>query len=92
MDEKTNREVIVRGCLAYGEPGKEPVTFTSEVKATIADHPVKTDKEGNTPINEIFIPEGFDKVETEISREEMVKFWAGVETYWLRLAEYLQHG
>lgn len=89
MEGKQNRKVVVKGCLAYCEPGKEPITFSSEVTGTIAQGAVKTGKKGSTPINEIFIPEGYNKVETEIPREEMVKFWAKTEDYWSELADYL---
>ena len=89
MEGKENRKVVVKVCLAYCEPGKEPKTFLSEVNATIAQKAVKIVNGWSTPINEIFIPEGYDKVESEIPREEMVKFWAKGETYWEELADYL---
>lgn len=89
MDGVTNRRVVVKACLAYCEPNIEPKTFLTEVAGTISFTAVKTDKEGQTPINEIFIPEGYDKVEAEIPREEMIKFWAGVENYWEKLGDYL---
>ena len=89
MAGKKNRKVVVKACLAYCEPGKEPMTFTSEVSGTIAQKAIKTGKEGSTPINEIFVPEGYAKVEAEIPREEMIKFWARVENYWGKLARYL---
>lgn len=89
MKGRKNRKVVVKACLAYCEPNKEPITFTSGITGTIAEKAVKTNKGWVTPINEIFIPEGKNKVETEISREEMVKFWARLETYWEKLSEYL---
>jgi XTP/dITP diphosphohydrolase len=89
MKGKTNRKVVVKGCLAYCEPGGKPITFSTEVVSTISDKAVRTDKPGTTSINEIFIPKGYNKVETEIPREEMVKFWAEVENYWGKLAHYL---
>lgn len=76
-------------CLSYCEPGKQPVTFLSEVYGQIALKAVKTNKPGVTPIDEALIPEGFNKTDSEISREEMVKFWSKSETYWGKLAEYL---
>lgn len=91
LDEKENRGVVVRTCLAYCEPNNEPVTFTCEARGTIAQTAVQTEKEGGTPINEIFVPKGFEKVETEIPREDMVAFWAQTENYWVKLAKYL-HG
>lgn len=89
MLNKSNRKVIVKGGLAYCEPGKDPVTFVSEWDGNISLKAVKTEKPGNTPINEVFIPQGYDQVESEIPREEMVGFWAKSETYWQKLADYL---
>lgn len=89
MEGKENRKVIVKVCLAYCEPGKEPKTFLSEVSGTISQKAVKPKEGSTTPINEIFIPEGYDKVDSEYPREEMVKFWAKGETYWEELADYL---
>ena len=90
MQGKKNRKVVVKVCLAYCEPGKEPITFLSEIAGTISEKAVKKNKKGSTPINEIFIPEGYNKVQTEIPREEMVKFWAKGEKYWEKLADYLK--
>ncbi|MBU0569427.1 non-canonical purine NTP pyrophosphatase [Patescibacteria group bacterium] len=89
MKGKANRKVVVRGCLAYCEPGKEPVTFLSEIIGIIARKAVKSQNKNSTPIDEIFIPEGFNKVDAEIPREEMVRFWAKTEDYWKKLADYL---
>ena len=91
MEGREDRTVEVLACLAYCEPGEEPVIFESKISGKIAEKATKTDKPGSTPINEIFIPEGFDKVETEIPREEMVKFWAKVENYWEELANLLKN-
>ena len=89
MEGKQNRKIVVRGTLAYCEPNRSPKTFPSKVVGKIAEKAVKTDKKGSTPINEVFIPDGFNKVETQIPREEMVLFWSKVEDYWSRLAKYL---
>ncbi len=89
MRDKINRQVTVKGGLAYCEPGQAPITFLSEWAGNIAQRAVKTDKPDTTPINEIFIPQWVDQVESEIPREEMVQFWAKSETYWKKLADYL---
>ena len=87
MAGKENREVIVKDCLAYCKPGKKPVTFCDSARGAIAN---KKGGKGRTSINEIFIPEGYDKVESDIPWDEMKKFWAkNMKTYQL-LAEYLK--
>lgn len=90
IEGKEDRTVTIKACLAYCEPKKESVTFISKVTGKLALTPRKTDKEGNTPINELFVPEGFDKTESEIPREEMIRYWAKLEDYWLKLADYLK--
>jgi|SRR3989344_3367889 len=89
MAGKTNRNIAMKFCLAYCEPRKIPVTFLSEVHGTIAQEAFSSDKLGVTSIDEILIPDGFDKTDSQIPRGEMVKFWSKAESYWKELAEYL---
>jgi XTP/dITP diphosphohydrolase len=89
MKGKKERTVDVKVCLAYCKPGNKPITFVSTFHGTIAQKAVRTNKPGSTPINEIFIPDGYNKVETEIPREEMIKFWSKGESYWNALKDYL---
>ena len=89
MEGKTNRKIAMKFCLAYCEPGKSPVSFVSEVYGIISQKAFKTDKKGVTPIDEILIPEGFDKTDSQIPREEMIEFWSKTESYWNELVEYL---
>ena len=84
-----NRNITMKFCLAYCEPGQTPVTFLSEVHGTIANKVYKSDKPGVSSIDEILIPAGFDKTDSQIPREEMVNFWSKTETYWNDLTEYL---
>jgi len=87
MDGKEHRKVIVKDCLAYCEPGNEPVLFCGSANGAISN---KKGSRGRTSINEIFIPEGYDKVESDIPWDEMKEFWANnIKTYQL-LAEYLR--
>ena len=86
MDGQKNRKVEARDGLAYCEPGKEPVVFFDVFKGTIS---LSAGKKGMTPINEVFIPEGYDKVESDIGWEEMLKFWSNRQG-WPKLAEYLR--
>ena len=85
MDGVEDRNIEVRECIAYCEPNKEPVTFYSILKGSLA----KTKgKPGRTAINEVFIPEGFDRPESEISEGEMVEFWKGFD-YWEQIKSFL---
>ncbi len=88
LNGKKNRKVIFKDCLAYCEPGKNPVLFQSSGSGTIATRP---GKRGSTPINEIFIPKGFNRPESEIPREQMVKFWNNNVKNYKALAKYLKN-
>ncbi len=72
MEGEKNRKVVFKDCLAYCEPGEDPILFLSSASGKIASEP---GRRGSTPINEIFIPQGFNRPESEISRESMIKFW-----------------
>jgi len=85
MEGKTNRKVKVLTCLAYCEPGKKPILFTSKSQGAISEKPGKT---GTTPINEIFIPEGFTMPESEIDHQQMINFW-GKTSVWQKFREFL---
>ncbi|MBU2037195.1 non-canonical purine NTP pyrophosphatase [Patescibacteria group bacterium] len=87
MAGKENREVTVKDCLAYCEPGKKPVIFCDSAKGAIAN---KKGGKGRTSINEIFVPEGYDKVESDIPWDEMKEFWAKNLKHYKLLAEYLK--
>ena len=87
MTGKENRVVAVKDCLAYCEPGNKLVLFCGSANGTIAE---KKGSRGRTSINEIFIPEGYDKVESDIPWDEMKEFWTkNMKTNQL-LAEYLR--
>jgi XTP/dITP diphosphohydrolase len=84
----SNRNVIVKTCLAYCEPNQEPVIFTSSISGSIAENAVKTNK-GGTPINEVFIPSGYKMVESQLTKDDVLEFYSKLETYWEKLAIYL---
>lgn len=89
MDGIENREIIVRECMAYAEPGKEVKLFTSEIKDSLSK--VKGGGTGST-IDYIYIPTGYTMTASEIEMEEMYSYWSSNHTYWKRLVEYIQRG
>ncbi len=88
MEGKTDRSVEVRACLAYCEPGQEPTTFTMTVRGQLATT-ASTAPGEITTISRLFIPEGHDKPEGELPREQAIAFWASQEKYYQELADYL---
>ena len=85
MQDKEDRTVELVECLAYCEPGKEPVTFIQSIRGTMATTP---GKEGWSPMNQVFIPDGYDTVLTEIPQNELPKFFG---LNWGKFKEYLIH-
>lgn len=85
MEGKEDREACFSQTLAYCEYGKEPVTFTSVTKGTIAKK-----KEGTFgwTWDFIFIPDGKDKALGCFEDEERFAMWND-ECYYL-LADYLK--
>jgi len=86
MRGKENRDVEVKACLAYCEPENEPVVFSGIFRGKIA---LLAGQKGTTSINEVFIPDGFDRPESEIPWEEMKIFW-GKDDTWQKLIDYLK--
>jgi XTP/dITP diphosphohydrolase len=86
MKGKDDRSVDIIECLACCEPGKKPMTFVCVVRGKIAE---KAGLEGWSPINQVFIPEGYDTVLTEIPKDELSKFF---NLPWKKFREYLMAG
>lgn len=78
MQSKTNRNIVVKDCLAYCEPNKEPVSFTGAYHGKLSDKP---GKKSITPIEQLFIPEGYNIPISDISDEEKISYWGTGEIY-----------
>lgn len=88
MAEKKNRKIVFKSCLAYCEPGKNPILFFSSTNGKVSTQP---GKKGKNSINKIFIPNGFDRPESEIPRKQMVDFWVKNNKNYHSLIEYLKN-
>ena len=86
MRGKENRDVEVKACLAYCESGNNPVSFAGIFRGKISLFP---GRKGATSINEVFIPDGFDRPESEIPWQEMKDFW-GKDNSWQKLIAHLE--
>lgn len=87
MAGKTNRTVDIFQCLSYCEPDKKPVSFLGKVSGTISHH-IGTSGNWKTPINQVFIPDGYDKVVGDLPHEEMVAHW-NEDTVWSQFVDYI---
>ncbi len=86
MRGKDNRRILIRDCLAYCQPDEKPVTFCGVYQGVLATRPGR--KRG-TPIEQVFIPEGYSVPASEIPPEEMLTYWSNVST-WQALKQYLE--
>lgn len=86
MQGKSNRRVIIQDCLAYCLPGTKPVLFNHRYQGELA---TKAGRPGATPIDQVFIPEGFSNPISEIPPEEMLAY-CSQGTVWAELERYLK--
>ncbi|HBY21332.1 MAG: hypothetical protein A2Y24_04380 [Clostridiales bacterium GWE2_32_10] len=87
MEGKENRKVILKECLTYYEPGKEPVTFISEETGHIANESMG---EGST-MDQILILEGFDRPKGMYSKEEMHNHFKSKLQIYHDVAKYIRN-
>ncbi len=85
LEGRADREVILKECLAYAEPNKEPVTFTQELKAMLA---VKAEGEGST-IDKILILDGFDKPKGAYAPEVSLDYFKRNLDFYNQAAKYI---
>lgn len=73
MKGKTNRSIIIKDCIAYSHPNGEHISFTGIYKGQLAKEP---GRKGATPIEQIFIPDGYDIPISEISPDDATAYWS----------------
>lgn len=76
MQGKTNRTITIEDCLAYCHPNEEPIVFTGSYRGKLASQP---SRKCGTPIEHLYIPEGYDVPISDIPAEEMVAYWSNGE-------------
>ena len=87
MRDKLNRRVVARDCLAYCRPDEKPVSFCRSRLGVLAVQPGRPD---GSPIDQLFIPEGYTVPISEIPPAEMVAYWSNA-TIWHELMRYLEN-
>lgn len=83
MQGKEDRTVESPVCVAYCEPGKEPISFIAQNKGSLAE---KASGTGST-IDQLYIPNGYNVPIGELNEQERLTLWS-IEC-WKKLAEYL---
>jgi XTP/dITP diphosphohydrolase len=80
-----DRTILVRECLAYCEPGKEPICFETTITNTLA---LQAEGEGSA-VDTIMILQGFSTVQAVSDKDEVNKFWLNNLQHYRDLAVYL---
>ncbi len=88
LENKKDRIVLVKQCLSFCSPGEKPINFLGQVQGTISKN-IGTVGVWKTPINQIFIPDGYTKIVGELSVEEAAEFW-NRDTTWIQFVNYLK--
>jgi XTP/dITP diphosphohydrolase len=86
LQGKSNRRVIIRDCLAYCSPNEKPTVFCQLHLGKIATKP---GRQNGTPIDQIFIPEGYLNPISEIPPDELLTYWSNAAT-WQELKLHLE--
>ena len=87
LQGKSDRRAYAQDCLAYCRPGEQPVIFNKLYHGVLA---VEPGCRNGTPIDQIFIPEGYSIPISDIPADEMVNYWSAATT-WHELKRYLKN-
>lgn len=87
MRNKLNRCVVAQDCLAYCCPNEKPVVFSQEHYGKIATQPGRPN---GTPINQIFIPDGYLCPISDFSLDEQLDYWSNPGNNWQKLKLHIQ--
>lgn len=86
MVGKDDREVVIEDCLAYSEPGKAPLLFSTRYYGRIASEPGQPRA---TAIDRLFIPDGFGRPLADFPVTEQRAYWSAIGV-WNQLKAHLQ--
>jgi len=87
MQGKPERSVLIRDCLAYCRPDQEPVSFCQLHHGHLATEPGRSP---GSPIDQLFIPEGFALPISEISPQKMLTYWSSAAS-WQEFKTHLEN-
>jgi len=87
MQGKPDRRVSIRDCLAYCQHGQQPISFCQLHYGHLATEAGCSD---GSPIDQLFIPDGFSLPISEISPQEMLTYWSSAAV-WQKLKAHLEN-
>jgi XTP/dITP diphosphohydrolase len=78
LHNKPYRHINVYDCLVYSYPGQAPVSFNGRYQGKLATTPGQS---SGTPIERLFVPDGYTMPISEFSNEERVSYWSNAEIW-----------
>lgn len=84
LEGEKNRKAKFIDVVAYCEPGKDPVSFTTETKGEID---TKAQGENGWGIDQIFIPDGYKSPLATLENKDRVKVWG--KDHWVNFARFV---
>jgi len=85
MHDKLHRHVAVQDCLVYSRPSEVAISFWGSYQGTIATAPGRST---GTPIERLFIPDGYQTPISEFSHDEQLNYWSKAEI-WQAFKKYI---
>lgn len=73
MQNRAYRHLTVQDCLVYVRPGQPAITFTGTYQGKLA---TAAGRSTGTPIERLFVPQGYETPISEFSPEEQVSYWS----------------
>lgn len=87
MEGHKDRRAILTEIVAYCEPNKKSISFSSTIRATVSK---KVNKKASTSISQILILPNFSQPISDIPDEKIIKYWQNNLKGWERVFKYLQ--
>jgi XTP/dITP diphosphohydrolase len=73
MHDKVYRRMTIHDCLVYVEPGQAAMSFHGSFQGNLAKEPGPST---GTPIERLFVPDGYQTPISEFSHDEQVEYWS----------------
>jgi XTP/dITP diphosphohydrolase len=86
MSNRTYRHITIQDCLVYARPGQPSISFVGSYQGKIATEPGQS---SGTPIERLYIPQGYETPISEFSPDEQVSYWSNAEV-WKAFRSYYQ--
>ena len=88
MSNRRYRHLTIQDCLVYVRPGETPISFVGTFQGKLATAPGPS---SGTPIERLFIPQGYETPISEFSPEEQVSYWSKAKVWKAFKSYYMEN-